>query len=120
MRAFLMSVVLIVPALACGSDASYECLSRYEIRQVAGDSTWATEIDDGSGVLEQRVLESELVVLGQVLDVDSKVVPIDSVRSRLLHPSIYEGFEYTLLIEVDLRVREYLKGEGPSRDNGCR
>ena len=125
MRVLIMSVALLLLALACGSDdvipqgpeqsTGYECLSRYDIRNVAGDSTWATEIDNGAGVLEQRVLQGDLVVLGQVLDVDPKVVPIDSVKSKLLHPSIYEGFEHTLLIEVDLRVREYLKGEGPNR-----
>ena len=121
-----MSLALILLALACVSDdvtipqarepsTGYECLSLYAIGGVVGDSMWATGIDNGAGVLEQRVLQKDLVVLGQVLDVDTKVVPIDSVRSRLLHPSMYEGFEHTLLVEVDLGILEYLKGEGPNR-----
>ena len=104
--------------MAFRAPPDYECLSRYDINVVAGDSTWAIDIPDldvGAGVLEQRVLQKDLVVLAQVLDVDLEVALIDSVKSKLKIPSFYEGFEYTLMIEVDLRVREYLKGEGPNR-----
>ncbi|MCY4582869.1 MAG: hypothetical protein OXE50_08775 [Chloroflexi bacterium] len=83
MRDLLLTVALILFALACGSDdiipqgsersTGYESLSRYDIQVVAGDSTWATGIDNGAGVLEQRVLQKDLVVLGQVLDVDPRV-----------------------------------------------
>ena len=75
---------------------------------------WVSGTDDGVGTLEQRVLQNDLVVLAQVLDVDLEVVQIGGVESRLKDPSIYEGFEYTLLVEVDLRVLEYLEGEGPN------
>ena len=97
-------------------DRSYddECLDRYDIRYVGGASVWVSPSPEiGSGVLEQRVLQNDLIVLGEVLGVDTKVVTVDSVKSKLSRPSIYEGFERTLVIEVHLRVDEYLKGGGP-------
>ena len=116
-----MPVALLLLSLACGSDdfdhrsASRECLNHYEIGVVSGDSHTTIPTDNGAGVLEQRVLDKDIVVQAQVLDVDLEVVSIDSVESRLLNPSNYEGFKNTLLIEVDLQVLEYLKGEGPNR-----
>jgi len=81
---------------------------------VTGDPTSTAATDYGEGVLEQRVLQKDLVVLGQVKSVDLRVVPIASVKSRLQLHSDYERYENTLLVEVDLRVQEYLKGEGPN------
>ena len=90
-----------------------ECLDRYDIRHVGGNTIWMSpEPEIGSGVLEQRVLENDLVVLGEVLGVETKVVVVESVMSKLSRPSIYEGFERTLIIETRLRVDEYLKGSG--------
>ena len=90
-----------------------ECLDRYDIRYVGGNTVWMSPAPEiGSGVLEQRVLENDLVVLGEVLGVETEVVTVDSVRSKLLNPSIYDDFERTLIIEMRLRVDEYLKGSG--------
>ena len=91
-----------------------ECLDRYDIRYVGGNSVLISPAPEtGSGVLEQRALENDVIVLGKVLGVETKVVSVDSVKSKLSRPSIYEGFERTLVIEVHLRVDEYLKGGGP-------
>ena len=90
-----------------------ECLDRYDIRYVGGNTVWMSPAPEiGSGVLEQRVLENDLVVLGEVLGVETEVVTVDSVRSKLLNPSIYDDFERTLIIEMRFRVDEYLKGSG--------
>ena len=120
-RALILSVASLFLALACGVDdfdprsTSRECLNHYEIGVVSGDTHTTIPTDNGSGVIEQRVLDKDLVILARVLDVDLGVVSIDSVKSRLLNPSNYERFKDTLLIEVDLQVQEYLKGEGPNR-----
>ncbi len=92
----------------------HECLDSYDINFVGGATWWMSPLPEiGSGVLEQRVLDNDLVVLAQVLGVNPEVVTVDSVKSRLLDPTDYDGFERTLLIEVHLRVQEYLKGHGP-------
>ena len=92
----------------------HDCLDRYDINFVGGATWWMSPLPEiGSGVLEQRVLDNDLVVIGQVLSVNPEVVTVDSVKSRLLDPTDYDGFERTLLIEVHLRVQEYLKGHGP-------
>ena len=91
-----------------------ECLDRYDIRYVGGSSVLISPAPEtGSGVLEQRALENDVIVLGKVVGVETKVVTVDSVKSKLLDPTIYEGFERTLIIEVRFRVDEYLKGNGP-------
>ena len=92
----------------------HDCLDSHEITFVGGGTWWISPGPElGSGVLEQRALENDLVVLAQVLSVHPQVVTIDKVKSKLLDPSEYDGFERTLLIEVHLRVTEYLKGDGP-------
>ena len=70
--------------------------------------------DIGSGVLEQRVLQKDLVVRAEVMNVEFKAVEIDSIDFELKELAWdYEPYRYTLLGEVELRVHEYLKGEGP-------
>ena len=92
----------------------HDCLDDYDISFVGGGTWWVSPGPElGSGVLEQRALENDLVVLAQVLRVNPEVVTIDSVKPKLLRPSNYEDFERTLIVEVHLRVREYLKGDGP-------
>jgi len=92
----------------------HDCLDNHDITFVGGGTWWVSPAPDiGSGVLEQRALDNDLVVFGQVLGVNPEVVTIDSVKSKLLNPSIYDGFERTLLLEVRIRVKEYLKGDGP-------
>ncbi len=91
----------------------HDCLDSHDINFVGGATWWMSpSLEIGSGVLEQRILDNDLVVLGQVVGVNPEVVTVDSVKSRLLDPSIYDGYERTLLIEVHLRVQEYLKGHG--------
>ncbi len=92
----------------------HDCLDSYDIKFRGGATWWMSPLPEiGSGALEQRVLENDLAVHAQVLSVNPQVVTIDSVKSRLLDPSNYDGFERTLLIEVRLRVQKYLKGDGP-------
>ena len=70
--------------------------------------------DIGSGVLEQRVLQKDLVVRAEVMDVEFKAVEIEDIDFELKELAWnYEPYRYTLLGEVELRVHEYLKGEGP-------
>ena len=91
-----------------------ECLDRFDIRFVGGNIVWMSPSPEiGSGALEQRALESDLVVIGQIQHVNLEVVAVDSIKSKLLDPSIYEDHEHTLMIQVGLRVQEYLKGDGP-------
>ena len=67
----------------------------------------------GSGVLEQRVLEKDLVVRAEVMNVEFSAVETEAIRSDLKDLAyLYENHRYTLLGLVDLRVREYLKGQG--------
>ena len=70
--------------------------------------------DIGSGVLEQRILEKDLVVRAEVLNVEFKSVEIEAVKFELKDLAwLYESYRYTLSAEVELRVHEYLKGEEP-------
>ena len=74
--------------------------------------------DIGSGVLEQRVLQKDLVVRAEVMNVEFKVVEIESIDFELKELAwYYEPYRYTLLGEVELRVHEYLKGKGPDLIN---
>ncbi len=103
-----------VTAKSEGRSSDDGCLDRYDIRSVGGGTVWMSPSPDiGEGVLEQRVLENDVVVVGQVLRVNPEVVTVDSVKSKFLKPSIYEGFQRTLIVEVHVLVSEYLKGNGP-------
>ena len=122
--ALALAVALVILTLACGTDDGApsltfeECLRRDYVGLAPGDSTWGIdipELDVGEGTLEQRVLQSDLVVLARVLDVEVEAVDIEGVESKLKQPSLYGDIEYTLLVIVFLKVREYLKGEGPDR-----
>ncbi len=96
-------------------NTSHECLGRYDIRYVGGGTVWVSpEPEIGEGVLEQRVMDNDLVVVGQVLGINLQVATVDNVKSKLLMPSIYEGYERTLIVEVHMLVSEYLKGSGPA------
>ena len=65
-------------------------------------------------MLEQRVLQKDLVVRAEVTNVDFKVVETEAVKFEFKELAWdYEPYKYTLLSEVELRVHEYLKGEGP-------
>ncbi len=60
------------------------------------------------------MLEKELVVWAEVVEVRFRAAENDKIRFELKGaPSAYAKYKYTLLSEVELRVREYLKGEGP-------
>ena len=84
-------------------------------------SCWTTSpaTETGSGVLEQRVLQNDLVVWAEVVKVEFKAVETEEFALELKRSSmdyyLYENsdYTYTLLGEVELRVREYLKGKGP-------
>lgn len=92
----------------------HECLVRNDITSVGGGIMWMSPKPDiGEGLLEQRALDKDLVVVGQVLGINPQVVTVDSVKSKLLMPSIYKGYERTLIVEVHMLVSEYLKGNGP-------
>ena len=68
----------------------------------------------GSGVLEQRILEKDFVVWAELVDAKFKAVESKAIKFELKGlPSVYETYKYALLGEVDLRIHEYLKGEGP-------
>ena len=69
----------------------------------------------GSGVLEQLVLEKELVVWTELANVEYKAVENEAIKFELKGPTpAYESHMYTLLIEAELRVHEYLRGRGPT------
>ncbi len=92
----------------------HDCLDNHDIVFAGGATWWMSPLPEiGSGELEKRVLENDLVVLTQVLSINPDVVTVDAVKSRLLDPSAYDGFDRTLLIEVRLRAQEHLKGDGP-------
>ena len=123
-----MKWILLLPLflLACGDansnsgmtdQSSKECLNRYEISSGFRVLPLPTGGDNyrGAGVLEQHVLQNELVIRAELLDVELTVVEIDSIQFELKgRPYAYESYKYTLLNEVNLRVHEYLKGEGPN------
>ena len=91
-----------------------ECLSRYKIRLAFAVPATGGSRFKGSGVLEQRVLEDTLIVLAELLDVELNSAETDSVGFELKGLArAYEDNRFTLLYEVELRVLEYLKGEGP-------
>ena len=93
-----------------------ECRDRYEIGVAAVSESPGPDI--GSGVLEQRILEKDLVVRAEVLNVEFKSVEIKAVKFELKDLAwLYESYRYTLSGEVELRVHEYLKGEGPDLMN---
>ena len=89
-----------------------ECIESYRIRSTVNIPATGGGPRHGSGVLEQRALETELVVRAELVDVELKVVESQAIKFELA------GFpstdRYILLHEVELRVHEYLKGEGPN------
>lgn len=118
----LPGVLLVLAIMACGTSSpparsAEECHDRYEISLAVPTMSPAPET--GSGVLEQRVLQNDLVVWAELVSVEYKAVENDQIALELKRSSMdyrsYEnsGYEYALLGEVELRVHEYLKGEGP-------
>ena len=109
---------MLVACVACGILTApaltlEECLDRHEIGWAAS-ALRSPAPDAGSGVLEQRFLENDLVVWAELVNVEFKAVESEAVKFELKgRASTYESSKHTLLGEVDLRVREYLKGEGP-------
>ena len=95
-----------------------ECLNRYSFGSAVNIPATGGGGSAGSGGLEQRVLENELVVRAKLVDVEFKAVQNDAIKFELKGaPSVYDSYMYTLLGEVELRVHEYLKGEGPGTIN---
>ena len=92
-----------------------ECLNSYRIGSTVNVPATGRGTGRGSGVLEQRALEKALVVRAEVVDVELKVVENQAIKFELKgFKAGSGGYRYTLLNEVELRVHEYLKGEGPN------
>ena len=90
-----------------------QCLDRFDLGWAG--STPGPGAEDGSGVLEQLVLEKDLVVWAEVEDVELKAAESEAVTFELKgRRSAYESYQYALMVEVELRVRGYLRGEGPN------
>ena len=84
---------------------------------------WATGTYLTREVLELRALRRDIVARATLVKDEVKVVDAE-VASRLGNSidvdthgawSYYSDYKYTLLHELELRVREYLKGQGPDR-----
>ena len=113
---------MLLACVACGiltlpARSVEECNERYDFGWVDGAVSPAPET--GSSVLEQRVLQNDLVVWAELVSVEFKAVENRPFASELKRSSmdyyLYENsdYKYTLLGEVELRVLEYLRGEGP-------
>ena len=84
-------------------------------------ATGSTRPNGGSKVLEQRVLESDIVIRAKLIEEEVKIVNTSVVRDlgnsidshRYRHWDNYDGYDFTLLHELELQVIEYLSGEGP-------
>lgn len=124
MKIPILLASLFLFALACGDDVSIpgmtgrsneECPEGYDEIGLAHKDPYSEGREyQGSGVLEQRVLEKELVIWAEVLGVEGKVVEKDSIEFELKGDSdVYKDYSYILFHEVKLQVSEYLKGEGP-------
>ena len=89
-----------------------ECYDRNEI--VSGVMWTSPGPETGSGILEQRVLQHDLVVRVELVDVELKAIESKTIRSYLKDLAVeHIDYRYTLVSQVELRTLEYLKGEGP-------
>ena len=102
------------PTNTPSGQAGKECVDRSDLVWAANYPGPSAGQHSGSGVLEQLVLEKELVVWTELANVEYKAVENEAIKFELKGPTpAYESHRYTLLIEVELRVHEYLRGEGP-------
>ena len=91
-----------------------ECRDRFDLDWAGAYPGRTAGQHSGSGVLEQRVLEKDLVVWAELANVEYKAVEIEAIKFELKGPTpSYESYKYTLLIVAEFRVREYLRGQGP-------